>query len=237
MTTPHDLVFLFDVDNTLLDNDRVQEDLAAHLTDAYGDDACKLYWDIFEKLRGELGYADYLGALERFRLVKMHDPRILRMSSWLVDYPFADRLYSGALRAVSHVQQWGPAVIVSDGDAVFQPRKIERSGLWAAFEDRVLIYIHKERELAEVERLYPAKRYVMIDDKLRILNAVKEAWGERVVTVFPKQGHYARDPNILARYPPADIHLDHLCDLTHCPLAAFVSPPARRQHESNESRA
>lgn len=237
MTTPHDFVFLFDVDNTLLDNDRVQEDLAAHLTDAYGDDACKLYWDIFEKLRGELGYADYLGALERFRLVKMHDPRILRMSSWLVDYPFADRLYSGALRAVSHVQQWGPAVIVSDGDAVFQPRKIERSGLWAAFEDRVLIYIHKERELAEVERLYPAKRYVMIDDKLRILNAVKEAWGERVVTVFPKQGHYARDPNILARYPPADIHLDHLCDLTHCPLAAFVSPPARRQHESNESRA
>ena len=177
MTTPHDLVFLFDVDNTLLDNDRVQADLAAHLTEAYGDNSCKLYWDIFEQLRGELGYADYLGALERFRLVKMHDPRVLRMSSWLVDYPFADRLYSGALRAISHVQQWGAAVIVSDGDAVFQPRKIERSGLWAAFEDRVLIYIHKERELAEVERLYPAKRYVMIDDKLRILNAVKAGVG------------------------------------------------------------
>ncbi len=237
MTTPHDLVFLFDVDNTLLDNDRVQADLAAHLTEAYGDDACKLYWDIFEQLRGELGYADYLGALERFRLVKMHDPRVLRMSSWLVDYPFADRLYSGALSAISHVQQWGPAVIVSDGDAVFQPRKIERSGLWAAFEDRVLIYIHKERELAEVERLYPAKRYVMIDDKLRILNAVKEVWGERVITVFPKQGHYARDPDILARYPPADIHLDHLRDLTNCALAAFVATPERRQHESNESRA
>ena len=237
MTTPHDLVFLFDVDNTLLDNDRVQADLAAHLTEAYGDDACKLYWDIFEQLRGELGYADYLGALERFRLVKMHDPRVLRMSSWLVDYPFADRLYSGALSAISHVQQWGPAVIVSDGDAVFQPRKIERSGLWAAFEDRVLIYIHKERELAEVERLYPAKRYVMIDDKLRILNAVKEVWGERVITVFPKQGHYARDRDILARYPRADIHLDHLRDLTNCALAAFVATPERRQHESNESRA
>ena len=194
MTTTHDLVFLFDVDNTLLDNDRVQADLAAHLTESYGDDACKLYWDIFEQLRGELGYADYLGALERFRLEKMHDPRVLRMSSWLVDYPFADRLYSGALHAISHVQQWGPAVILSDGDAVFQPRKIERSGLWAAFEDRVLIYVHKEQELAEVERLYPAKRYVMIDDKLRILNAVKQVWGERVTTVFPKQGHYARDP-------------------------------------------
>ena len=180
MTTMHDLVFLFDVDNTLLDNDRVEADLAAYLTETYGVDACKLYWDIFEQLRGELGYADYLGALERFRLEKMHDPRVLRMSSWLVDYPFADRLYAGALEAVKHVRQWGPAVILSDGDAVFQPRKIERSGLWAAFEDRVLIYVHKERELAEVERLYPAKRYVMIDDKLRILNAMKQVWGERV---------------------------------------------------------
>jgi hypothetical protein len=133
----HDLVFLFDVDNTLLDNDRVEADLAAHLTEAYGVDG-KLYWDIFEQLRRELGYADYLGAWERFRLEKMHDPRVLRMSSWLVDYPFGDRLYRGALHAVEHVQQWGPAVILSDGDAVFQPRKIERSGLWAAFDGRVL---------------------------------------------------------------------------------------------------
>jgi FMN phosphatase YigB (HAD superfamily) len=107
MTTMHDLVFLFDVDNTLLDNDRVQADLATHLTEAYGVDACKLYGDIFEQLRRELGYADYLGALERFRLEKMHDPRVLRMSSWLVDYPFADRLYAGALNAIKHVQQWG----------------------------------------------------------------------------------------------------------------------------------
>jgi FMN phosphatase YigB (HAD superfamily) len=174
MTTMHALVFLFDVDNTLLDNDRVQADLAAHLTEAYGVDAAKLYWKIFEQLRSSLGYADYLGALERFRLEKMHDPRVLRMSSWLVDYPFADRPYAGALEAVKHVQQWGPAVILSDGDAAFQPRKVERSGLWAAFEDRVLIYVHKERELAEVERLYPAKRYVLVDDKLRILNAVKQ---------------------------------------------------------------
>jgi FMN phosphatase YigB (HAD superfamily) len=223
MTTMHDLVFLFDVDNTLLDNDRVQADMAAYLTKAFGDDACKLYWTIFEQLRGELGYADYLGALERFRLEKMHDPRVLRMSSWLVDYPFADRLYAGALHAISHVRQWGLPVILSDGDAVFQPRKIERSGLWTAFEDRVLIYVHKEHELAEVERLYPAKRYVMIDDKLRILNAIKQVWGERVTTVFPKQGHYARDPQVLASGYSADISLDCIGDLTKYALTAFAS--------------
>jgi FMN phosphatase YigB (HAD superfamily) len=231
----HDLVFLFDVDNTLLDNDRVEADLAARLTEAYGVDACKLYWDIFEQRRRELGYADYLGALERIRLEKMHDPRVLRMSSWLVDYPFADRLYAGALEAVKHVQRWGPAVILSDGDAVFQPRKVERSGLWAAFDGRVLIYIHKERELAEVERLYPAKRYVMIDDKLRILNAVKQVWGERVTTVFARQGHYARDPQFLASCQPADIQLDHVRDLADCALTAFVTPSGRRNHESNKS--
>jgi FMN phosphatase YigB (HAD superfamily) len=235
MTTMQDLVFLFDVDNTLLDNDRVQADLAAHLTEAYGVDAGKLYWDIFEQLRGELGYADYLGALERFRLEKMHDPRVLRMSSWLVDYPFADRLYAGALEAIKHVQQWGPAVILSDGDAVFQPRKVERSGLWAAFEDRVLIYVHKERELADVERFYPARRYVMIDDKLRILDAVKKAWGGRVTTIFLKQGHYARDPQILAGCQPADIQLDQLSDLYDYTLAAFVTPSGRRNHESNKT--
>ena len=223
MTTMHDLVFLFDVDNTLLDNDRIQTDLAAYLTEAYGDDACKLYWNLFEQLRGELGYADYLGALERFRLEKMHDPRVLRMSCWLVDYPFGDRLYRGALNAVGHVQKWGPAVILSDGDAVFQPRKIDRSGLWAAFDGRVLIYVHKEQELADVERFYPAKRYVMIDDKLRILIAVKSVWGERVSTVFPKQGHYARDPHVLAGCQLADIQLDHISELNNCALAAFMS--------------
>jgi len=218
----HDLVFLFDVDNTLLDNDRVQADLAGHLTESYGADACNRYWDIFEQVRHELGYADYLGALERLRLEKMHDPRVLRMSSWLVDYPFADRIYDGAFSAVQYVQQWGPAVILSDGDAVFQPRKIDRSGLWAAFGGRVLIYVHKEQELADVERLYPAKRYVMIDDKLRILNAVKNVWGERVGTVFPKQGHYARDPRFLAGCKPADIQLDHISELNNCTLAAFM---------------
>jgi hypothetical protein len=237
MTIPHDIVFLFDVDNTLLDNDRVQRDLAAHLTEAYGAAASNLYFDIFEERRRELGYADYLGALERFRLQKMHDPKVLLMSSWLVDYPFADRLYPGARDAIRHVEQWGPAVILSDGDAVFQPRKIARSGLWSAFDGRVLIYIHKELELAEVERIYPAKRYVMIDDKRRILDTVKKVWGERVTTVFPVQGHYAQDRASLSGYQPADIQLDKIGDLNNFALSAFVTLKGRRDHESNKSTA
>ncbi|MGA8171902.1 MAG: hypothetical protein WB816_13850 [Methylocystis sp.] len=223
MTTMHSLVFLFDVDNTLLDNDRVQADLAEYLSRSFGVKDCDRYWEIFEEVRRELGYADYLGALERFRLDKMHDPRVLRMSNWLVDYPFGSRIYKGALGAVRHVQQWGPAVILSDGDAVFQPRKIDRSGLWAAVDGRVLIYIHKEQELADVERHYPAKQYVIIDDKLRILDAVKNVWGERVRTVLPKQGHYAQDANMLRGYRRADIQLDHIGELNNHSLAAFVS--------------
>jgi FMN phosphatase YigB (HAD superfamily) len=217
------VVFLFDVDNTLLDNDAVQNHLKAHLAAAYGASARDRYWDILEKLRSELGYVDYLGALERFRIEEIHRPDVLRMSNWLVDYPFADRLYPGALDAVKHVQQWGPAVILSDGDAVFQPRKVERSGLWRAVDGRVLIYIHKERELEYVERLYPANHYVLIDDKLHILATVKKIWGKRVTTVFPKQGHYAFDPKILAENPPADIELAKISDLLKYDLATLLS--------------
>jgi len=216
------VVFLFDVDNTLLDNDGVQADLKEHLEQAYGSAARDRYWEILEELRSELGYVDYLGALERFRVEEIHRPDVLRMSNWLVDYPFAERLYPGALQAVKYVQQWGPAVILSDGDAVFQPRKVERSGLWRAFDDRVLIYIHKENELDYVERLYPADHYVLIDDKLRILTAVKKIWGARVTTVFPKQGHYAFDPAILASCPPADVELAKIGDLLICDVAAFL---------------
>ena len=223
MSATPELVFLFDVDNTLIDNDRVQADLADYLTGAFGARDCERYWDIFENVRQEIGYADYLGALERFRLEKLHDPRILLMSSWLVDYPFGERLYEGALSAVQHVRRWGLPVILSDGDAVFQPRKVDRSGLWTIFDGRVLIYVHKEQELADVERLYPAQRYVLIDDKLRILAAVKKSWGERVCTVFPKQGRYARDPHVLASYRPADIELDRISELKDCALTAFVS--------------
>ena len=217
-----DIVFLFDVDNTLVDNDAVQDDLRGHLAESYGERTRDRYWEIFEELRGELGYADYLGALERYRVEDLHDPRLLLMSSWLVDYAFADRLYPGALDAVRRVRQWGRPVVLSDGDAVFQPRKVERSGLWKAFDGAILIYIHKEEELADVERLYPAKRYVLIDDKLRILAAVKNVWGDRVVTVFPKQGHYANDPKALAAFPPADVAVERIGDLAALDRAAFA---------------
>jgi plasmid stabilization system protein ParE len=213
MARMHEIVFLFDVDNTLLDNDRVQDDLSEHLAQNYGVAARDRYWQILRALAEELGYNDYLGALERYRLEAMHCPKVLLMSSWLVDYPFARRLYPGALDVVKHVQKWGPAVVLSDGDAVFQPRKVDRSGLWRAVDGHVLIYIHKERELDDVERLYPAKHYVLIDDKLRILSAVKQIWGSRVTTVFPKQGHYALDPQAIATYPPADIELARIGDL------------------------
>jgi haloacid dehalogenase-like hydrolase len=222
MSKRPDIVFLFDVDNTLIDNDRVQAHLSEHLEQSYGAATRDRYWEIFEQLRSELGYADYLGALERYRTEDLHRPEVLQMSSWLVDYPFVERLYPGALDAIKHVQQWGTPVILSDGDAVFQPRKVERSGLWKAFDNRVLIYIHKEEELDDVQRLYPADHYVLIDDKLRILTAVKKIWGDRVTTVFPKQGHYALDTKALAEYPSADIELGKIGDLVKCDLAAFL---------------
>ena len=222
MTKPPEIVFLFDVDNTLLDNDRVQADLSEHLEQAYGAATRDRYWTIFEELRRELGYADYLGALERYRLEAMHRPDVLRMSSWLVDYPFADRLYPGALDAVGHVQRWGRAVILSDGDAVFQPRKVERSGLWRAFDGHVLIYVHKEQELDDVRRFYPADHYVLIDDKLRILSAVKAIWGDAVTTVFPRQGRYALDPDEIGKHPPADVELAEIGKLLAHDLSSFL---------------
>jgi FMN phosphatase YigB (HAD superfamily) len=223
MAAKHDIVFLFDVDNTLIDNDGVQAHLSQHLAENYGAGARDRYWEILHGLADELGYMDYLGALERYRIEAMHRPEVLRMSSWLVDYPFAERLYPGALQALKHAQQWGLTVILSDGDAVFQPRKVDRSGLWQAVDGRVLIYIHKERELDYVERLYPANHYVLIDDKLRILHAVKDIWRERVTTVFAKQGHYALDPQILTDYPPADLALARIGDLLDYGLNAFLA--------------
>ena len=217
----HDIVFLFDVDNTLLDNDAVQEDLKAHLAERYGAAARDRYWQILEELRSELGYVDYLGALERYRVEALHRPELLRMSSWLVDYPFAERLYPGAFEAIAHGRRFGPPVILSDGDAVFQPRKVERSGLWGVVEDRVLIYIHKEEELADVERFYPARHYVLIDDKLRILSAVKASWQGKVTTVFVRQGHYARDKAALAGYPAADVTLERIGDFAALDRGAF----------------
>lgn len=221
-----EIVFLFDVDNTLLDNDRIQSDLGVYMARTHGPAARDRYWAIFEELRGELGYADYLGALERYRIEEMHDPRVLQISNWLVDYPFADRLYPHALDAVRHAQQWGRTVILSDGDAVFQPRKVQRSGLWDLFDGNVLIFIHKEEELDDVERFYPAKHYVLIDDKLRILSSVKQTWGNRVTTVFPRQGHYATDPAILSQYPHGDRQVDHIGEFLRLDLSEIIGKHA-----------
>jgi FMN phosphatase YigB (HAD superfamily) len=221
MTATDDVVFLLDVDNTLLDNDRVQDDLRTHLEHEFGAASRDRYWAIFEALRTELGYADYLGALQRYRLGAMNDPRLLQMSGFLVDYPFPDRLYPGAIDAVAHLRTWGLTVILSDGDVVFQPRKIQRSGLWDAVEGRVLIYIHKEQMLAEVEQRYPARHYVMVDDKLRILSAMKTILQDRLTTVFPRQGHYALDPHNLATYPPADVAIERIGDVLNCDFPAL----------------
>jgi len=223
MRAYQDIVFLLDCDNTLLDNDRVQDDLRAHLASEFGAASRDRYWDIFENLRVELGYADYLGALQRYRLGDQGDPRLLQMSSFLVDYPFASRLYPGALDAIRYLGRMGPAVILSDGDVVFQPRKIERSGLWDAVEGRVLIYIHKEEMLDAVAERYPARHYVMVDDKLRILTLMKNIWNERLTTVFVRQGHYALDTTIVDAYPPADVTIEHIADIVNVDLATLSS--------------
>jgi FMN phosphatase YigB (HAD superfamily) len=209
----HDILFLFDVDNTLLDNDAVQADLGAHLETEFGSAARDRYWAIFETLRSELGYADYLGALQRYRLEDPDDPALLRMSSFLIDYPFPSQLYPGALASLAHCGRHGPTAILSDGDVVFQPRKVTRSGLWDAVEGRVMIYLHKEKMLDSVERRYPARHYVMVDDKLRILTAMKEVWGSKLTTVFVRQGHYALDLASVSTYPSADVTLERIGDL------------------------
>ncbi len=224
MQSPGKVVFLFDVDNTLLDNEWVLYDLRNHLEREFGSEIRDRYFAILEDLFAELGYADYLGALQRYRLEDMCDPRLLLMSSFLVDYPFANRLYPGSLAALAHVRPWGATVILSDGDVVFQPRKVQRSGLWEAVEGRVLIYIHKEQMLDDVERRYPARHYVMVDDKLRILTAMKNIWGERLTTVWPRQGHYARDPKTLASYPPADLTVERIGDMVNYDLDALLGP-------------
>ena len=222
----HDVVFLLDVDNTLLDNDRIVADLREHLVREFGAASADRYWVQFERLRSELGYADYLGALQRYRAdVEARGPgahRLLSMSSFLVDYPFAERLYPHALDVVAHLGGHGPTVILSDGDVVFQPRKIERSGLRAAVADRVLVFIHKERMLDVVAHHFPARRYVMVDDKERILAAMKAVWGERLVTVFPRQGHYAHDPANAGRYPPADCSVERIGELLAVDLDALL---------------
>jgi len=221
------VVFLFDVDNTLLDNDRVSADLKQYLANRVGEDHQRRYWALFEELRTELGYADYLGALQRYRTEYPRDPNLLAVSEFLIEYHFANRLFPNSLDVLEHVAQWGQPVILSDGDVVFQPHKIRRSGLFDAVNGHVLIYVHKEHELEDVRQRYPADHYVLVDDKVRILTAIKKAWGNGVTTVFPRQGHYARDPNIVAAYPPADIGIERVGDLIEYGLNDLTSASNR----------
>ncbi len=220
-----DVVFMFDVDDTLLDNDRVEADLHQYLETQFGDGVSTRYFEIFEDVRAETGYADYLGALQRYRLEDLHDPRVLQVSCWLLDYPFAERLYPGALEVVARMSRLGTVAVLSDGDAVFQPRKVERSGLWRAFGGNVLIYVHKEQELGHVERLLPARRYVAVDDKVRILAALKGHWGDRVITVLPRQGHYANDPATMTALPRPDLVIEHIGDMLDDAALAHLTDP------------
>jgi FMN phosphatase YigB (HAD superfamily) len=216
------VVFLFDVDNTLLDNDRVSTDLKRHLEREVGHERQQRYWTIFEELRAELGYADYLGALQHYRGTYPRDPHLLTVSQFLIDYPFANRLFPNSLDAVDHVKQFGKPVILSDGDVVFQPQKIRRSGLFDAFDGAVLIYVHKEYELDDVAERYPADHYVLVDDKLRILTAVKKIWCDRVTTVFPRQGHYALDEQLVSSFPPADHTINRIGELVDLDFQALA---------------
>jgi len=213
MPETHGLVFFFDVDNTLLDNDRVKSDLGAYVHRIFGREAETELWSLYEEQRKKHGYADFLGTLERFRLAHLHDPRVVDFANWVLDYPFIERLYPDALGVVRHVRQWGLPVILTDGDGVFQPHKLEQSSLLGAFGGHVLNYVHKQEELPSVARAYPAQHYVLIDDKLSVLDAVKRAWGDGVTTVFPRQGHYATDAKALAQLQPADIEVERIAEL------------------------
>lgn len=227
MTEPSPVVFLLDVDDTLLDGDRLVADWKNHLSEVLGTDGAEAYWTLFETLRVKLGYVDYLDALQEFRRGHSLEQRCLRSAGFILDYPFANLLFPGALDLIARLRAWGPTVILSDGDGVFQPHKIERSGLFRAVEGHVLIYIHKEQALADVEQRYLARHYVLVDDKLQILTAVKKVWGKRVTTVFPRQGHYAGDPEVLAAYPPADIELANIGDLFHYDLPLLISAQSK----------
>lgn len=234
------VVFLLDVDNTLLDNDRIVRDLRAHLKLCFGAARERRYWTIFKERRARMGYADYLGALQSYRLERPHDPHMLRMSLFLLDYPFPKRLYPKALDVIARLGKLGPTVIVSDGDEVFQPLKVEHSGLYDAVEGRALIYVRKDKSFDDVERRFPAQRYVMIDDKLKLLAAAKRRWGSKVITVFPRQGHYARDPELLAAHPPekvADLAVERIGDLLRRDIPGLEPKPRRRETGSPRGSA
>ncbi len=227
---PADITFLVDVDDTLLENDRIQEDLQRHIGREFGQKCRERFWVIQEQLFQELGYRDYLGAFQRFRVEHPYEKHLLRASNFLLDYPFASRLYPRALDVLAKLRRWGPTVILTDGDVVFQPRKVERAGIYDAVKGHVLIYVHKEEALADVKRRYPAKHYVLVDDKLRILAAVKKAWAKRVTTVFVRQGKFAHDPKVVAAYPDAaDVTIEHIRDLLAYKLPDLIGATIQRK--------
>jgi FMN phosphatase YigB (HAD superfamily) len=229
------LVFLVDVDNTLMNNDRIQDDLKRHIERKFGSECRDRFWTIQEKLFEELGYRDYLGALQRFRVENPYEPHLVTAATFLVDYPFANRLYPGALDVLEKFRTWGQTVILSDGDVVFQPRKVERSGIFEAVDGHVLIYIHKEESLEDVMRRYPAEHYIMVDDKLRILTAIKKYWGDRVTTVFPRQGQFTKDPRVLAAYPPPDVTVDRISSLLELELSDLLEGRRRTVQTTTEA--
>jgi FMN phosphatase YigB (HAD superfamily) len=235
MTPHHPTVFLIDVDNTLLDNDRIQDDIKGEFERAYGARCRDRYWSIQEDLFVRLGYRDYLGALQHYRDQHPNEIDLAPMASFLVDYPFAERLFPRALDVLHRFREWGRTVILSDGDVVFQPRKVERSGISQAADGRVLIYIHKEHSLDDVYRRYPADHYVLVDDKLRILTAVKQAWGDRVTTIFPRQGQFARD-QVVAQYPEADVTVDCIGDLLDLEVPALLAGAASNLRHAKVTR-
>jgi FMN phosphatase YigB (HAD superfamily) len=216
------VVFLLDVDNTLLDNDRFGADLGDTLEQAFGASERERYWAIYEELREQCGFADYLGALQRFRAGLDNDPSLLQMSSYLLDYPFADRLYPHALETVAYLRTLGPTAILSDGDVVFQPRKIQRAGLWAALRGEVLIYVHKQQMLVAMQQRYPSAHYVMVDDKPHVLAEMKRRLGHKLTTVFVRQGHYAADSAGEAIDPAADLTIACIGDLRERKLGDFL---------------
>jgi FMN phosphatase YigB (HAD superfamily) len=205
-----DVAYLIDVDNTLLDNGVVIADLRRNLRETLGREGELRYWQIFEELFHEPGFADYLGAFNRYSVEHPRDPRLFDVSLLLLNYPFAERLYPRSLDVIAALRRRGPVAIVSDGDVVYQPYKIRRSGLWDAVDGHVLVYVHKEQMIDDIERRYPARRYVMLDDKIYVLAAMKAIWRERVLTVFVRQGHYALDEALVAKSPPADITVDSI---------------------------
>ena len=221
--TPNSIVFLVDVDDPLLDNDRIQNDLRNNLEREFGQGNRDRYWVMQEEMSQEAGCRDYLRALQRYRSENPTDVRILSMSSFLADYPFANRLYPGALDVLERFRSWDQTVILSDGDLVFQPRRVERSGISEVVEGHVFIYVHKQEALEDVWKRYPARHYVLVDDKLRILTAVKKGWGDGVTAVFPRQGKFAHDRAVIAANPTSDVTVARASDLLGFELLALLA--------------